>query len=263
MRPVRTAARALLGGVFVTSGAQALAQPDRLVPRAAPLTYRAAPVLKRVHERIPTDARTLVRLNGAVQAAAGLLLVTRWHRPAAAVLAATVVPTTVAGHPFWKDGDPARARADRIHFAKNMGLLGGLLLAAVDTQGRPGVAWRLRHLVEGRPGLAWRLRHLADTPPPATWRLRQVTVGRPGLTTRAAQFAVGRPGLSPRARELATRTRQIAAGRPGVAWRTERLVHDLDRSARRGAARVRRQTRSVARSTGLAKRTGPLDRLSR
>jgi hypothetical protein len=30
----------------------------------------------------------------------------------------------------------------RISFLKNLGLLGGLLLAAVDTEGRPGLAYR-------------------------------------------------------------------------------------------------------------------------
>ncbi len=28
---------------------------------------------------------------------------------------------------------------------KNLGILGGLLLAAVDTEGKPGVAWRATH----------------------------------------------------------------------------------------------------------------------
>ncbi len=32
----------------------------------------------------------------------------------------------------------------RIHFFKNASMLGGLLLAAVDTEGKPGVAWRAR-----------------------------------------------------------------------------------------------------------------------
>ena len=32
----------------------------------------------------------------------------------------------------------------RIQFFKNASMLGGLLLAAVDTEGKPGVAWRAR-----------------------------------------------------------------------------------------------------------------------
>jgi hypothetical protein len=32
-----------------------------------------------------------------------------------------------------------------VHFFKNVSMLGGLLLAAVDTDGKPGVAWRAKH----------------------------------------------------------------------------------------------------------------------
>ena len=31
---------------------------------------------------------------------------------------------------------------------KNLGLLGGLLLAAVDTEGRPGLRWRAGHAID-------------------------------------------------------------------------------------------------------------------
>jgi putative oxidoreductase len=32
-----------------------------------------------------------------------------------------------------------------IHFFKNLSMMGGLMLAGVDTQGKPGLAWRTRH----------------------------------------------------------------------------------------------------------------------
>ena len=60
------------------------------------------------------------------------------------MLAASLVPTTVAGHQFWNETDPAAKANQKIHFFKNLSMLGGLLLAAVDTEGRPGVAWRAR-----------------------------------------------------------------------------------------------------------------------
>jgi uncharacterized membrane protein YphA (DoxX/SURF4 family) len=148
MRPVRAAARALLGALFVTSGVRTLALPDGMVPRAKPVTDRLAPTLERVSPRMPTDPRSLVRLNAAAQLAGGLLLATgRFSRPAAALLAGSLVPTTLAGHPFWTYGDPAERRAQRVQFMKNMGLLGGLLLAAADTEGRPGLRWRAGHAV--------------------------------------------------------------------------------------------------------------------
>lgn len=151
MRPVRGAARAMLSAIFVANGAHSLLNPDRLVPKAKRITDRVAPLLDKAPAELPTDARTLVRLNGAVQAVAGLLLATgRGSRGAAAVLAGTLVPTTLAGHAFWEQEDPAERRTQQIHFLKNVGLLGGLLLAAADTAGRPSLRYRTGRFVGDR-----------------------------------------------------------------------------------------------------------------
>jgi putative oxidoreductase len=61
---------------------------------------------------------------------------------AALALGASLVPTTFAGHRFWEEGDPKQRAAQKIHFLKNVGLLGGLLLAALDTEGQPSLRWR-------------------------------------------------------------------------------------------------------------------------
>ncbi|MEV0392796.1 DoxX family membrane protein [Polymorphospora rubra] len=149
MTPVRSAAHVLLSGIFVLSGVRNLANPEPLVAKAKPVTDRVTPLLERADPRLPTDPRTLIRVNAAAQLAGGLLLATgRCTRPAAAVLAASLVPTTLAGHPFWSVDDPTDRRNQQTHFLKNIGLLGGLLLAAVDTQGRPGVGWRTRRAVD-------------------------------------------------------------------------------------------------------------------
>jgi len=149
MSPVRTAARALLGALFVVSGARALANPDRQVAKAKRVTDRIAPLLEKTDPRLPTEARTLVQVNGAAQLGAGLLFVTgHLTRPAAAVLAGTLVPTTIAGHPFWAIDDPTERHMHQTQFLKNLGLLGGLMLAAVDTKGKPSLAWRTSHAVD-------------------------------------------------------------------------------------------------------------------
>jgi len=147
MKPVRAVARSLLATIFVTAGAKAVAKPDPLVPIAKQFTDRITPLLERRAPWVPTDTRTLVRLNGAAQVVAGLMLATgRFRRPAALLLAGTLVPNTLAAHRFWEFEDPAERAMQRIQFTKNLGLLGGLLLAAADTEGRPGLAWRTRHL---------------------------------------------------------------------------------------------------------------------
>lgn len=95
---------------------------------------------------IDLQDETYVRANGAIQVVGGVLLATgRAPRLASAVLAASLVPTTLAGHRFWElEGDERQAQ--QLHFLKNVSLLGGLVLAAADTEGRPGLAWRARHL---------------------------------------------------------------------------------------------------------------------
>jgi putative oxidoreductase len=148
MKPVRSAARAMLASIFVISGVRVLVSPDSRVDAAKRVTDRMKPLIERIDPRLPTDARTLVRLKAGSDVVAGLLLATgRVTRPAAAVLAANLIPTTFAGHPFWAMPQPERS-AHEINFLKNLGLLGGLLLAAADTQGKPGIGYRTTHAID-------------------------------------------------------------------------------------------------------------------
>ena len=147
---VRLFARPALAALFVTSGFRAVRKPQNMAPAAEPVVSKVSPLLQRVlpaqvASKLPTDTVGLVRLNGGVHLVAGsMFALGRWPRLAATALAVSVVPTTVAGHPFWSEHDPEHRAAMRIHFFKNLGLLGGLLLGAVDTAGQPGLVWRAR-----------------------------------------------------------------------------------------------------------------------
>ncbi|MEV0715712.1 DoxX family protein [Asanoa sp. NPDC050611] len=146
MSPVRTVARLFLSTIFVVSGARSVARPTVWVPRAQKVSDKVGPLFEKAPKNVPTDAESLVRINGAAQVAAGLMLATgRFTRPSALVLAGTLVPTTLVGHPFWTIKDPIERRHQETHFMKNLGLFGGLLMAALDNQGRPGLAWRASH----------------------------------------------------------------------------------------------------------------------
>jgi putative oxidoreductase len=137
MRPVRTAARALLASIFVVDGIRTLSRPEERVEAARPLTDRVTPLLERADPRLPTDPLTLVRVKAVADVLAGLALATgRFTRPAAAVLAAGLIPHT------------ATEKGNRDQVLTNLGLLGGLLLAAVDTEGRPGLRYRTTHAVD-------------------------------------------------------------------------------------------------------------------
>lgn len=138
----------MLSTIFVSSGVKLLLDPDSRAAAASRVTDRVGPLIERVDPRLPTDTRSLIRVKAGVDIVAGLLLASgRLTRPAAAALAAGLVPTTVAGHPFWNAPAPDRDR-HRTQFLKNLGLLGGLLLAAADTEGRPGLRYRTSHAVD-------------------------------------------------------------------------------------------------------------------
>ena len=137
MTLVRRVARPLLAAIFVVQGLEQLRHPSALRPKVAPFAERLAPL------GLPNDPELLVRANGATMVAGGALLATgRVPRLASLALAGALVPTTYVGHAFWAESDPAVKRTQRIGFLKNLGLLGGLLLASVDTEGRPGLAYR-------------------------------------------------------------------------------------------------------------------------
>jgi uncharacterized membrane protein YphA (DoxX/SURF4 family) len=140
---VRRLARPLLAAVFVVDGVDALRAPDRRVKQAEPVAARLRDLSPLP---LPPGAVDVVRADAGVKiAAGGLLALGRVPRLAAAALAAVLVPTTLSEHRYWEVGDPARRADERVAFLKNIGLLGGLLVAAADTGGRPSLPWRVRH----------------------------------------------------------------------------------------------------------------------
>ena len=142
----RTIARPMLASIFVVGAATALKNSSGTAAKADPITSRLVPLARKAGIPLPEDPETLVKLNAGVQIGAGLALATgRMPRLSAAVLAGSLIPTTAAGHRFWESDDDATRTQQRLHFFKNVSLVGGLIIAAGDTEGRPGVAWRARH----------------------------------------------------------------------------------------------------------------------
>ena len=142
----RLIARPMLASIFVVGAATALKNTAGPAAKADPVTSRLVPLAKKAGIPLPENPETLVKINAGVQVAAGLALATgRAPRLSAAVLAASLVPTTAAGHRFWEYDDATQRTQQRLHFFKNVALVGGLIIAAGDTDGKPGVAWRAKH----------------------------------------------------------------------------------------------------------------------
>jgi putative oxidoreductase len=137
----RRIARPLLASMFVSGGLDAIRNPESKVKRAEAVTQ----TLTNQVPGLPKDTVTLIKWNGMAQVAAGALLaIGKFRRPAAVVLIGSIIPTTYAGHRFWEETDDAARAQQRVHFFKNLGLLGGLILAAFDTEGAPSLGWRAR-----------------------------------------------------------------------------------------------------------------------
>lgn len=138
MSVVRRLARPLLAASFVSGGVEAFRHPGPRAKAAAPMIDRLAPQLG-----LPNDPELLVRANAVAMTGAGTLLALgRLPRLSSLVLALSLVPSTLAGHRFWEVDEPAARKQQQLHFLKNAGLLGGLLIAVVDTEGQPGLSWR-------------------------------------------------------------------------------------------------------------------------
>ncbi|WP_323793847.1 DoxX family protein [Nocardioides sp.] len=141
----RLIARPLLAAGFIYGAQSALRNAEAFATKASPVADAVVPKVRNAGVPLSNNPETLVKINAAVQIAGGLALATgKAPRLGALALSASMVPTTVAGHPFWSESDPAVKKTMQMHFFKNLSMLGGAIIAAGDTDGKPGVAWRAR-----------------------------------------------------------------------------------------------------------------------
>jgi uncharacterized membrane protein YphA (DoxX/SURF4 family) len=126
---IRRLARALLGAAFINSGIEALKGVDRRASRAE--SYG-----------VPEPVTAAKAVAAAQVASGALLILNRMPRLTAAVAALTVLPEAATGHDFWTEKDSDAKHAQRSLFARDLGLLGGLMVTAVETGGRESVPHR-------------------------------------------------------------------------------------------------------------------------
>ena len=136
----RKIARPMMAAMFIHGGLDELRNPEPKKERADTV----APVLAQ-KLGLPDDTVMLVRINGGVMLGAGVMLAMGWFpRLAATALVGTLVPTTAAGHRFWEETDKQARARQLTQFLKNLSMLGGLMIAAADTGGKPSLGWRAR-----------------------------------------------------------------------------------------------------------------------
>ena len=183
------------------------------------------PSCARAAETLPfqTDEKVLARVIGGTQVGAGVLFAFGKF----ARLSATLLAVISALNAFveWRSADISSKEgrdARRTQLLKNVTLTGGVLLASVDTAGKPSLAWRAEHLA-------------AD----ARKTRKPPGCGRPqDHGQEAAQGGQGRP--------------QGSRPRSGGIGRNDRIHH----------GRARRQHRRCRRTGPRPLRTGPWTPLS-
>ena len=150
-----------------------------------------------------------------------LLAVGRFRRLAALALIGSIVPTTYAAHRFWEEDDEVVRAEQKVHFLKNLGLLGGLVLEVFDTEGEPSLGWRARRRA-ARIGAA-------------------VAVGRAAGSSSAR---AGGSSVAEGANVIAQHAKEAAAG----------VGRQLDEGATRASRRAQDAAAGVVRQAGVTGR---------
>ena len=124
--------RVLLGWIFVESGWRKLMGMDAFI---ASLVNRHVPY-----------ATVMGWIGASVEFLGGLAILLGFAtRCAAAMIIVFTIVATLIGHRYWEIAEPAARRMQQSHFAKNVTIIGGLVLLFVTAGGRFSVdGWRRR-----------------------------------------------------------------------------------------------------------------------
>lgn len=246
---VRRIARPLLASIFITGGLDEILNPankqDVAESVVTPLFGKSV------------NTATVIQVDGAVKVAAGTALALgRFPRISALALASSLVPTTLAAHRFWELEDPQQRQAQQVQFVKNVSLLGGLLLASVDTEGKPSVGWRARRAarkfgdqISGTPAPTLAIGETASNVvgslEAAAGRAREAFPSE-AVGSAAVQVVDSLGSASERARE-AFPSETVGAAAHTLVDRVEAASSRADRRALKKAAKsARKQLRSAA-----------------
>ncbi|MFC7456501.1 hypothetical protein ACFQS2_04790 [Brachybacterium sp. GCM10030267] len=148
MALVRRIARPLLAAPFIYEGVRTAQRPEREID-VYPEAFEAVDsALAKSSTPDFVDVRTIIRVSGAVAAGAGVLYATnRCPRAAAAALLLTTSVGWAGRKKVWElRGEELLQEVQSI--LTDAGLLGGVLLAVVDHEGRPSLGYQVNKFVE-------------------------------------------------------------------------------------------------------------------
>lgn len=240
---LRRIARPLLASVFVVDGLRAAARPQEELHH---LPF-AEDALGKAAERIPLPVSPdlLVRALGVAKVGAGVALgFGIAPRVAAGLLALLHTPTMLSRHPFWTETG-ARRREELGGLVRDAAILGGLLLAVSDTNGKPSLAWRAEHATEqARRDAAKAAKHVAKDAKHVAKDAKRLTKHAAEEVKRSARQAAKD---AKRAARSATKTVVTTAERDAA-----KLEAAAERTARRASRSVHKTTKRIEKDLHAA-----------
>lgn len=186
---LRRIARPLLSAIFISGGIQAFQHTGSHAEAAKPLVDKTVgKQAGMLPSGIPTDPKTLVRIDAGVKLAGGTLLAMgKFPRLSSLMLLQSLGWTTFAAHRFWEEKEASQRQEQMTQFIKNMSLAGGLLLASADTEGKPSIGWRAKHAVDDAgqqmQGMTGAMQHTLGK---ATGRAEKAAGKATGMASRQA-----------------------------------------------------------------------------
>lgn len=120
MEIIEAIGRILLSLVFLRGGFQAARNPGGRVRKAARLPLPKPELMVRINGAVMVIGAAALALGVLVQIAAILLI-------------GSLALTTIAGHMWWIEEDPAVRKSQFTQFLKNTAVLGGLVMALAST----------------------------------------------------------------------------------------------------------------------------------
>lgn len=144
---IRKIARPMLASVFVIDGVETVMNPaGRKDEAESALTQVRAALPRQYRAFLPKDPETAAQLVGGIKAGAGsLFALGKAPRTSAALLAATTLPSLLGRNAFWDTDDADEKARRRTGALTDVALAGGVLLASVDTAGKPDMKWRAQN----------------------------------------------------------------------------------------------------------------------
>lgn len=141
---IRKLARPMLASVYIADGVNTVKNASAHANDAERVVNTIKSVLPSQYAQyIPSDPETVAKINGGLKIGAGsTFALGKAPRLSAGLLAVSTVGSLLGRNAFWEAKNADEKARRRNGAMTNVALLGGVLIASADTEGKPGLAWR-------------------------------------------------------------------------------------------------------------------------